>query len=614
MAHNAGFDQLIWEYIGVNDYNFPTIPFNKWYCTSAQCRVNAIPAGLDNASWFLTGKRMKMGEGKKLIKLLSLPNQFGEFVEDWAALQRMGEYCLQDVVATVEVFRRTRPMTQQEHREWLVSEKINDRGVKVDVKLARACTKFMETERKELARQVEIITNGYVPDITNVFRAKDWVIDRLSFFNQHDIIDQYFTTTTNAKLDDNGDPIPRLVFDRSARQRFLADVDTGDISADDKLIEFVRLVEEGNKSSVAKFERMANLADDNDNRVRGAYMYAGASQTKRFSAKGVQVHNFPRDSFSPAMTDTVRATMLAGAVPDFEGGVSNALSKLLRPSIIPERGKTFIVCDWSAIEARVLPWLADSYDADKVLEVFDRDEDLYVATATSMGLSDRQIGKIAALALGYAGGVNALNAMARGYGMEFTEEQAKDIVTRWRAANNWAVKFWRQCELAARNAVNHPQQWFKAGRLSYFFAPNLIRGTLLCKLPDGSVIQYPHAKVEGVETPWGEINKLVTYAKAGLTAKQDALEWPRSTLYGGLAVENATQATAACVLRDSLTKAEDEGLNVVLHVHDEIILEESVELVDSKQSALQKIMETPPDWAAYLPLKAEPEVKARYGK
>jgi DNA polymerase len=350
------------------------------------------------------------------------------------------------------------------------------------------------------------------------------------------------------------------------------------------------------------------MADTEDHRVRGAFMFAGAGQTKRYSSKGMQVHNFSRNCFDPDEADQISEDMQEGFELD---DTMLTLSKMLRPSIIPDTGKTFVVGDWSAIEGRFLPWLADSAGAETVLDVFRNDEDIYLHTAAAMRIDDRQIGKVATLALGYQGGVNAFASMGRNYGLYLPESQTKMIVDKWRKANQWAVKFWAQLEKAAVRALRNPDKDFIVGKLTYRYVSNLIGGTLLCILPNGEAIQYPEARLETTHNSYGSKTQ-VTYLKASITPAANAKEWPRGTLYGGLMAENATQAIAASLLKEKLRDLKNEP--VVMHVHDEIILEVLLKNADQYLAKLQKVMEQIPKWAEGLPLKAEPEVMRRYGK
>jgi len=349
-----------------------------------------------------------------------------------------------------------------------------------------------------------------------------------------------------------------------------------------------------------------------DDRVRGAFLFAGAASTGRYTSRGLQLHNMRRDCWSADDAEHLALLMSEDAVLEVGGEsvpVMDGLSKLLRPALIPEEGHLFVVGDWAAIEGRVLPWLSDSAGGDAVLEVFKSGEDIYVKTADSMGIDSRQIGKVATLALGYQGGVGAFNSMARNYGVSLPEHEVKSIVEKWRHANAWAVQFWDALDRASKAAMSHPGVWQHAGMVEYVFLPDFIDGTLLCRMPGDHTIQYPQARIEEVQTPWGTANA-ITALKASFKPKADAKEWPRGSLYGGLLAENVTQSFAAMLLRNALRQVED----AVADVHDEIVLEVPYDEADSAAKRLQDIMETSPSWAEGLPLTAEPSIMRRYGK
>jgi DNA polymerase len=289
------------------------------------------------------------------------------------------------------------------------------------------------------------------------------------------------------------------------------------------------------------------------------------------------------------------------------------LSKLLRPALIPADGCVYVVGDWAAIEARVLPWLSDSNGGDGVLEVFDAGEDIYMHTAKAMNVDDRFIGKVATLALGYQGGVRAFQAMAKTYRLKMADQEAEDVKQKWRRANPWAVSFWAKCEAAAIRAMRKPGSVHKVGKLTYRCIPGLMNVTLVCELPSGGWIQYPFARIESQTTRYGT-QAVVTYAKAALTPAADATEWPRAGLYGGLLVENACQAVAADLLRYALWELDGMSQNVVSHTHDEIMIEVRREHAKSTVATLATVMNTPPAWASDLPLKAVPVIMERFGK
>jgi DNA polymerase len=352
---------------------------------------------------------------------------------------------------------------------------------------------------------------------------------------------------------------------------------------------------------VAKFDRLAKLAGDDD-RVRGAFVFAGGSATGRASSYGAQVHNFTRKCAEDP--EAVRHAMVRGhaIVPQFGRRVTDVLRGMLRPALIPARGKKFVVADWSAIEGRVNPWLSGRGE-DKLQQFRDRLDPYVVNAAQTFGVSyqqvdkpQRQIGKVQELACGFGGGVGAFAAMGRVYGLHMAEADARRMVNAWRIANPWSVPFWSDLETAYTRALRNRGQIFTAGRVSYYCDGQ----HLWYALPSGRVLCYPNAKFED--------DGSITYSKAAWKPAADAKEWPRARLWRGLACENVTQATAHDLLREALRRLPD----VVLHVHDEIVLE--TDAPDDAKAALEQVMTTPPAWAEGLPLDVEASVMERYGK
>jgi DNA polymerase len=271
---------------------------------------------------------------------------------------------------------------------------------------------------------------------------------------------------------------------------------------------------------------------------------------------------------------------------------------MLRPALVADH--SFVVADWSAIEGRVNPWLCG---AEAKLDIFRQRLDPYkVNAAATYGVryedvtdEQRQVGKVQELALGFGGSTGAFAAMGRGYGVRFEEAQARRIVDAWRRANPWAVMFWQDLERAYMSAMRHPGHEFNAGRVTYFYD----KQHLWYMLPSGRVLCYPFAKFEGEH---------LTYAKASWKPAADATEWPRAHLWGGLACENVTQASAHDILRVNLRQCD----GVVAHVHDEIVIETAEP--ERVRAELERIMVTPPAWAVGLPLAVEAKIMARYGK
>jgi DNA polymerase len=557
------------------------VPFKleQFYCTATQARANCAPGGLEDVGRFASASMKKDHRGAQLIRLLSIPQADGSFREDASLLAEMIAYCEQDVRAMREISKAMRPLSSDELADYHVNERINDRGVLVDVPLARAAMRYAHDELIEIEERVAELTDGEITSVRSP-KMREWVLARvgeqakkLMLVNGKYSIDK--TVRANLLAMENPDEIPSAV------------------------AEVIQCASDLWASSVAKFSRMADLADDEDQRVRGAFVFAGGAATGRASSYGLQVHNFTRKCAKEP--DAVRQSMVRGhnIVPAYGRCITDVLRGMLRPALIPAPGKHFVVADWSAIEGRVNPWLAGSAFGEAKLDVFRRKLDPYkVNAAATYGVQyldvtseQRQVGKVQELALGFAGGVGAFAAMGRAYGVHFEEAQARRIVDAWRRANPWSVPFWQQLEEAYTRAMRNKGHEFSAGRVTYLFDGL----HLWYALPSGRVLCYPYARLE---------SDGVTYAKASWKPAADATEWPRARLWKGLACENITQATANDILRHALRQLDD----VVLHVHDEIVIE------TDQPTDLERIMSTPPAWAEGLPLAAEVQTMTRYGK
>lgn len=610
-AHNARFDELIWECVATATHAFPEIPIDRWYCTSAQARINALPASLDDATRALNASHRKNHAGGALIRKLCIPNKdTGQFYENRNDLHALGDYCVDDVLATKDLVNSCRLMSPTEHADWLVNERINDRGIRIDRPLATSATAYASVETNAIGRELTELTGGVVTKHTQNARIKTWLLPRLS-------VEAEALTVVHDKN------VRKNSLAKDIRANLLGRADACELTLADDVYNVIAALDDGNKSSVSKFKRMVERADEEDDRVRGAFVYAGAA-TIRYTSRGLQLHNFRRECWSVADAVMYANLMIAGNALA-EGTIMDTLSKLLRPALIPAPGKIFVVNDWSGIESRGLPWLADDPRAQKRLDAFARYDaapkdkegkpvdknllDAYEEAARDAGTDKRQVGKVVLLSLGYGGAVGAFNSMAKNYGVFLPEHEVKTIVARWRHANGWAVDFWNKLEKAAILAVKNPGVEMEAGRISYTFVSDLMGGSLLCKMPGDHYITYPQARVEVVETEYGSQRQL-TALKANWKPKADDKEWPRFKLWRGLLAENVTQAFCAALLRDALRKVDD----AVLHCHDEIGLEVPVENAERAAAHIKTVMETPPDWARGLPLAAEPKIMARYGK
>jgi len=569
-AHNAAFERLIFWY--VLQINFK---LEQFYCTATQARANCAPGSLEDVGRFAGASMKKDYRGAQLIRALCIP----PFKDDPALMREMVQYCEQDVRAMRAVSQSLRPLSDEELEDYHVNERINDRGVLVDVPLASAAITYAATELEEIQSIVRAVTHGAITSVRSP-KMRDWVKERLG--------------PEHLKLMEVEDG--KYSIDKRVRANLLA---TEDLPPD--VAEVIQCADDLWASSVAKFSRLKDLADVEDRRVRGAFVFAGGSATGRASSYGAQVHNFTRKCARDP--ESVRDAMVCGhsIVPQFGKRVTDVLKGMLRPAIIPNKGKALVVADWAQIEARMTPWLSGR--GDDVLDVFRSGRDIYVREAAAMYKipesevtpDQRQIGKVAILACGFGGGLGAFSAMGRAYGLTMSEANAQRTVDAWRRANQWAVRYWQELETGYMIAMRNKNKEIIAGRVTYLFDGQ----HLWYALPSGRVLCYPFAKIE---------EDGISYAKAAWKPAADAPAWPRARLWRGLACENITQACANDVLRHALRQLDD----VVLHVHDEIVIETNQP--EAVTERLREVMCTPPAWAQGLPLDAEISTMARYGK
>ena len=587
-AHNAAFERLIfWYVLQLNP------DLTQFYCTAAQARANCLPGSLEDIGRALGAGMRKDHRGAALIRQLSIPKPDGTFRNDPDLMAEMIAYCEQDVRAMRAASLAMRDLSDTELADYHVNERINDRGVLVDVPLCKAAVTYAEQELTDIEQLVVEITEGALTSVRSP-RMREWVAERLG-------------PEARKLMTVYKDGEKKTSIDKAVRANLLAVTDPEQVPPD--VADVIQCADDLWASSVAKFNRLANLADVEDHRVRGAFVFAGGSATGRASSYGAQVHNFTRRTLGNA--DAVRHSMVRGhsIVPEYGRRVTDVLKGMLRPALIPARGHVFVVADWSAIEARATPWLSADLQANTVLDVFRAGGDIYkreaagIYNTTVEAITDeqRQIGKVAILSLGFAGGVGAFAAMGRGYGIVMSESDAQRIVNAWRRANPWALRYWQQLENAYMRAMRNPGHEFSAGRVTYLYD----KLHLWYMLPSGRVLNYPFARLE---------EDGVSYLKAAWKPAADATEWPRARLWRGLACENITQATANDLLRESLRELDRRGLSTVLHVHDEIVLECPEDAADVTVATLREVMCTAPAWAEGFPLKADVKVMKRYGK
>lgn len=585
-AHNAAFERLIFWY--VLQINFE---LEQFYCTAAQARANCLPGSLEDVGRALSSQMRKDHRGSQLIRALSIPRADGSFNDSPELMAEMIAYCEQDVRAMRAVSQAMRPLSDVELADYHTNERINDRGVLLDLPLAKAAIKYAAAELDEIETLVAELTEGQIKSVRSP-KMRQWVMDRVGPQAL-----KMMETIKDGEL--------KYSIDKSVRANLLVFAEENPDEIPAHVADVIQCADDLWASSVAKFSRLAGLADEDDQRVRGAFVFAGGSATGRASSYGAQVHNFTRKCAKEP--EDARHAMVRGhsIVPRFGRRITDVLRGMLRPALIPAAGHSFVVADWSAIEARVTPWASADPQAESVLDVFREGRDIYIREAAGIyripesqigpESEERQIGKVAILSLGFGGSVGAFSAMGRNYGIVMAESDSRRIVDAWRRANPWAVRYWEKLENAYRSALRNPGREFSAGRVTYLYD----KQHLWYALPSGRILCYPFAKFEGDE---------ITYVKAAWKPAADAKEWPRARLWRGLACENITQAIAHDLLRHSLRQLSD----TVLHVHDEIVLESKNPEADAIK--LNDVMCTAPDWAQGLPLKAGVKIMSRYGK
>jgi DNA polymerase len=590
-AHNAAFERLIFWYVLCPELGISEPALEQFYCTATQARANCAPGSLEDVGRFAGASMKKDYRGAQLIRLLSIPRADGTFNQDPALMAEMVEYCEQDVRAMREISLSMRELSADELADYHVNERINDRGVLVDVPLARAAMTYAEAELEDIQALVHEITEGEITSVRSP-KMRAWVQARVGPEAQK-LMRVY------------KDGEPKASIDKTVRANLLLLAEENPEEVPPDVADVIQCADDLWASSVAKFKRLADLADIEDNRVRGAFVFAGGSATGRASSYGVQVHNFTRKcAKEPEM---VRHAMVRGhsIVPKYGKRVTDVLKGMLRPALIPASGNALVVADWSAIEGRVNPWLSNCPAGEDKLNVFRSGLDPYkVNAASTFGVNyadvtdaQRQVGKVQELALGFLGGPGSFETFGRVYGVRMTEGEIARAITSWRRANPWAIKHGQDIEGAYTRALRHRGHECHAGRVCYLFDGQ----HLWYSLPSGRVLCYPFARLEADG---------VSYAKASWKPAADATEWPRARLWRGLAVENITQATANDILRHSLRNLE----GTVLHVHDEIVVECPESVVEETVAQMQSIMCSPPDWAAGLPLGVEIKTQTRYGK
>ena len=568
-AWNAQFERTcLSKYLGIR------LSPDAWQCTMVWAASLSLPLKLATAAQALKTAQQKDAVGERLIRYFSLPckptkanggrtrNLPEHAPEDWKLFK---SYCIQDVETERDIRRRLEkfPLLSQEWDYYHMDQRINDRGILIDKELVQQAIICNMALSEEMTKRAYALTGLENPN--SVSQLKGWLEER------------------GIEVDSLG---------KKNVASLITDLDRH--SADGEALDMMKLRLQMAKSSVKKYQAAERYICQ-DGRAHGLFQFSGANRTQRWAGRGIQLQNLPQNHI--ATLDEARELVKMGCFDMIEalyGNTPDILSQLIRTMLIPKDGCEFIVADFSAIEARVLAWLAGEQWR---LEAFQRGEDIYCASASQMfgvpvvkhGINGelRQKGKVAELACGYGGGAGALISMGA-LDMGLKEDELPDIISSWRDANPEIVKFWYAVEKAAIETVkDHTDR--TVGRIGFQFSAN----TLWIVLPSGRRLAYIKPKLQ--PNRFGRM--ALTFEGLGANNK-----WTRGETYSGKLTENITQATARDLLAEAMRRMELAGLGIVGHVHDEVILE-----VPKGQYTVDdvcNIMNRNPAWADGLPLSS----------
>jgi DNA polymerase bacteriophage-type len=630
VGHNAQFELTLWNTVARRG-GWPRLDPRQVRCTMAACYAMALPGALENAAHALGLTVSKDNVGRALMLRMCKPcgTDGGRPVyHDGPDMRaRLGEYCKQDVAVEREIYKRVLPLTDQEQRIWTLDQEINRRGVPFDMASLQAAMDVAATEKDRLDGELGKATGGAVTACSALPALKAWAAD-------YGVMpDGLAKAEVNELLDYENlpDPVRIALKIRQAAGRF---------------------------TSISKLKaiKLREIAA----RVMFLFQYHAATPG-RWAGRGVQPHNFTRDLPKPHDVEAVLQLLREGNTRWLDmlyGEPSIMISKCLRGFIKAPRGRQLIGGDFSSIEGRGLAWLAGEHwkveafaECDADPELPDMYERAYAKTfnrdPSSVTTDERQIGKVEELAFGYQGGVGAFRTMGKTYnvrvvaslkdvkpgGQIITEQQADDFKRGWRDAHPRIKQYWYDLQDTAIHATQFPGEITRAGAAGRQVMFRKRGSFLWCRLPSGRTLCYPypmiytdrygpHLTYKGVPdaTVWaiyahwlqfgkpaGDENPTYIEDEAG-----NSREWCRIKTYGGKLAENITQAICRDLLAEAMLRIDAAGFGVVLHVHDEIVVEGV--FTEQDRIKFEALMCQVPAWAAGFPIKAGCWLSERYVK
>lgn len=541
-AFNAQFERYIWENILVKRYGFPSIPLNRWRCVAVLSRYYALPSSLADVADALEAPHRKNEKLKRTMMKMCKPTSDGEWHEEPEDFEKLMEYCKDDVETERAIHGIIGDVPPEVQSLWELDRRINERGLLIDEDFVDAALSLKKPIMDRLNDAMQALIGC---DCSQIEVILGWV--------QAQGVRMSSLDARTLK--------PRL--------------DAGKLPA--AVAQVARLRLEYSFASLAKLKAAKDLMVDGV--VRDQFFAYGAT-THRWSSKGIQLQNLPRGGYQSDEARRlgvamVKARDLSAASCLLDMSEMDVLKSSLRGMVIPRPGNDLYVLDFAQIEARVLAWLAGQED---MLQSFRDDLDLYKFAAAQIfkvsyaqvTKDQRNIGKVASLALGYQGGASAFATMALNYGLTVDTERANEIKTQWREKNYRIVTLWSSLQKAAIQTVTTGRPTRVHGKITF----RMESQGLSMQLPSGSKLWYykPTVRMELKDIPGYEPFESLTLFHMGSDSKRH-IKWGEISTYGGKLTENAVQSIAWDLLVNALANAEASGFEVIGHVHDEIIAE-----------------------------------------
>ena len=576
-AWNAMFEYAIWNCVCVPKYGWPELKLEQCVDSMAIAAANNIPQSLGDAALFIDANQQKDTRGRYLIQKLCKPHK-GVFNDDPELLNELFEYCKQDVRTEMAVVSNLRHLSDHEQEVWVMTQRINLRGVPVDPNELHNAVLAVCRAQDALDNECLAITGCKPSERTKLL---NWVNERLM------------------------EPLPDLTAE-TVSTILQRNEQFGLFDPDDRVIRALELRQEGSQTSVAKYTKMMEI--QREGRIRNTLVYHGASTGRWASRGGLNLQNIARP--------TISEDEINKAIPIVFGagmGSMLQLSSLVRSAIVAPPTKTFIDVDFSSIENRVGVYLAGQKDK---VELFRKgldeykvfaSESLYHVPYDQVTKDQRQVSKSAVLGAMFGQGAKGLVKYAEGMGVKISEAQAKSAVDNYRESYARVKNLWAACEAAAIDAVQNPGQGFAAGSKIKL---KVAKSALWMQLPSGRLICWQRPELELLTTPWGSQKLGVTIHSQNTYTRQ----WGRNTLIGSSIFQSAVQGTARDCLAVAMLNLEKAGYEVINSIHDEVLLLVEEQNGESALADVIKIMTAPPTWAPDFPLAAEGWFGNRYRK